>query len=153
MTGSPAVIASLRAAQDLEATLSLQYGLDASCLEDMGLKKLAKRADRYSDEAEDYLDKITDRILFLEGDPSFNSANIKAQLSITDLLRNELDMEMLIVDPYEGSIQIAVAARDDTTRNLFEHLLKWHQKHIDWIEEQLTLIDALGEVVFIAQKI
>lgn len=153
MTGSPAVVEALCKAQDLEAGLSLQYGLDASCLKDMGVKKLAKRADKYSDDAEDYLDKLTDRILFLEGDPGFVVANIVAQSTVTELLQHELDMEMALVDPYEGYVQIAMAARDDTTRNLFEHLLKWHQKHIDWLEEQLALIDGLGEAAFIAQKI
>ena len=153
MTGSPSVITALKMAQNLEAGLSLQYGLNASCLSDMGVKKLAKRVDKYSENSEEYLEKVTERVLFLDGDPSFTVADIKAQTSVTDLLQYSLNAEMAIVNLYESYIQTCVAARDDGTRNLFEHLIKWHQKNVDWLEEQLDLIAGLSEEVFIAQKI
>jgi len=60
---------------------------------------------------------------------------------------------MAILTPYEASVKIATTALDDTTRNLFEHLLKWHQKHVAWLEIQLRLIANLGEKEYIAEKL
>ena len=51
---------------------------------------------------------------------------------------------MGIVQPYEQSVQIAMKVLDDTTRNLFEHLLKWHEQHVAWLEGQQRLMASMG---------
>ena len=44
MKGNPEVVGVLQSALALEATIHLQYGTDARCLREVGLKKNAKKA-------------------------------------------------------------------------------------------------------------
>lgn len=153
MKGNLDVIKGLQAAAAQEAHLNLQYRLNARSLKFMGLKKLTCKMKTFGDGAHCFLKKVTDRILFLEGDPGYDAAPVVEQTSVTALLQNALALEMAIVAPYEQNIQTAMKALDDTTRNLFEHLLKWHQEHIGWLEQQLRLIDGLGEAEYMAEKL
>lgn len=153
MKGNLDVIKALQMAAAQEAHLNLQCRLDARSLKFMGLKKLACKVDKIGSHAHCYLKKVTDRVLFLGGDPSYEVIEIEEQKSVTGLFQNTLALEMAIVQPYEQGVQIAMKALDDTTRNLFEHLLKWHEKEIGWLEQQLRLIDGLGEAEYMAEKL
>lgn len=153
MKGNLNVIAALEAAAAQEAHLNLQYRLNTRSVKFMGLKKLTCKLHKFGSDAHDFLKYVTDRTLFLGGDPSYEVAEVVEQTSVTELLKNSLALEMAIIQPYEQNIQVAMKALDDTTRNLFEHLLKWHQKHIGWLEQQLRLIDGLGEAEYMAEKL
>src|SRR5208337_1943895 len=76
-----------------------------------------------------FLGMVEDRVLFLEGSVAYAPAPVLDSASVTAMLQRELGLEMGIVEPYERAVGIAQQALDDTTRNLFEHLLKWHQEH------------------------
>lgn len=153
MKGNLDVIKALQSAATQEAHLNLQCRLDARSLKFMGVKKLACKVAKIGDGSHCYLKKVTDRLLFLGGDPSYEVAEVAEQKSVTDLLKNTLALEMAIVEPYEQAVQTAMKALDDTTRNLFEHLLKWHEAQVGWLECQLRLIEALGEAGYIAEKL
>ena len=151
--GDPAVIATLQAAITAEAHLNLQYRLDWRCLKNRGLKKVACKIHVYGHDAHVWLRKVTDRCLFLGGDPGYDIPAVTQAATLTDTLKNELVLEMAIVRPYEAAVQVAMKAMDDTTRNLFEHLLKFHQGHVKWLMTQLNLITGLGESEYIAEKL
>lgn len=154
MNGNPDVIRALQAALALEAQLNLKYRLDWRVLKFNGLRKLTGRFDQFGDDAHCWLEKVTDRILFLGGDPSYAVAGaLTRSPNLTEMIQADLALEMAIVEPYERAVQIAMAALDDTTRNLFEHLLKWHEKHVGKLEQMLRLIDGLTEEEFIAEQL
>lgn len=153
MTGKPEVLATLQAAMAAEAKLNLQYRLDWRSVKFSGAKKLAKDLKEFGHDAHCWLRKVTDRLLFLEGQPSYQVPAVQEQLSVTATLVNELALEMAIVAPYEEAVQTAMKALDDTTRNLFEHLLKWHEKHVGYLEQQIRLIAIMGENEYIAEKL
>lgn len=153
MKGNLDVIRGLQAAAAQEAHLNLQYRLNARSLKFMGLKKLTCKMTKFGDGTHCFLKLVSDRILFLEGDPGYAIAPVVEQTSVTDLLKNALAAEMAIVGPYEQAVQVAMKALDDTSRNLFEHLVKWHQKHVGWLEQQLRLVEGLGEAEYMAEKL
>lgn len=153
MKGSPQVIETLQSAAAAEAHLNLQYRLDTRLLKFMGIRQVAKHADEYGNDTHDFLKYVTKRILFLEGDPSYQIPKVVEQSTLTALLKAELALELAIVKPYEDAVQVAMKALDDSTRNLFEHLLKWHEKHVDWLERQVRLIEGMGEATYISAKL
>jgi len=153
MKGNAEVLKSLQMAAPLEAQLNLQCRLDLRSLKNMGLKSVAAHVKKLGDNAHDYLKEVSKRILFLEGNPSYSVGAITEQTSVTALFQNELKLQMAAVQPYEQAVQTAAKAMDDTTRNLFEHLLKWHQHDIGWLEIQLRQIEGLGEKAYIEAKI
>lgn len=157
MQGSPDVIRTLQAAAAAEAHLNLQYRLDWRAVAFTGGKKVAKVLKGFGHDAHLWLRKATDRILFLDGDPTYEIPVIRQGAGLTETLRNELALEMAIIKPYEEAVQVAMTALDDATRNLFEHLLKWHQRHVAWLEQQLALIEGFeqdsGEMRYLAEKL
>jgi len=153
MLGNAEVLTALQAALPLEAQLNEQYRADWRSLKFIGVKKLAKVIHEFGDDAACWRRKVQDRILFLGGDISVTIPVVVEARGVADCLRAELKLELAIVAPYEQSVQTAMQALDDTTRNLFEHLLKWHEKHVGWLEQQLRLIEALGQNDYIAEKL
>ena len=156
MSGNPEVIKSLEAAA-AEAHLNLQYRLDWRLLKFMGVKKTARNARKFGDDAHTWLKLATDRILFLGGTAGYAIPRVVESPTFTAILENDLALELAILVPYEAAIQIAMKALDDATRNLFEHLIKWHQDHVAWLERQLALIKGFaedtGEARYIAEKL
>jgi len=140
MKGNPEVVAVLQSALALEATIHLQYGTDARCLREVGLKKNAKKAADFGGDSGKFLGMVEDRVLFLEGSVAYAPAPVLDSASVTAMLQRELGLEMAIVAPYESAVVVAQQALDDTTRNLFEHLLKWHQEHVDHLERELLFL-------------
>ena len=153
MQGNSEVIATLQAALSAEGKLNLQSRLDTQQLKFMGVPKLACKFDGIGDDAHCYLKLVTKRCLFLNGNPSYTVPELVRITNVTDMIKNTLELELGIVGPYEQAVQVAQKAMDDTTRNLFEHLLKWHQKHVGWLEKQLRLINILGESDYISEKL
>lgn len=154
MKGSPEVIKALQAALAQEAHLNIQYRHDWRIVKFKGVKKVACKIKELGTGAHCFMKKVADRTLFLGGDTNYTLAPITDQASLTAIFQNELKLEMAIVEPYEQAVQTAMKALDDTTRNLFEHLLKWHQQHIGWLEQQLQVIeDVGGEGEYIAEKL
>jgi len=154
MTGNPAVIQTLQAALVAEAHLNIQYRHDWRIVKFMGVKKVAHKLHGMGSDAHCWMKKVADRVLFLGGDSSYTVGAITDQPNLTAIFSNELALEMAIVQPYELAVHAAVKALDDTSRNLFEHLLKWHEHHVGWLEQQLRLIQMLGsEAEYIAEKL
>jgi bacterioferritin len=154
MKGDPKVLDCLEQAATFEAHLVLQYKLDARSLKDMGLKKLAKCAKKWRKQPDSFLKQITDRILFLEGSPEYDGGKVADHTTVTELLQDELALEVAIIEPYEKFVVVCQQELDDTSRNLFEHALKAHEYNIEDIERELSLIKKVGgEAAYIAARI
>lgn len=155
MKGDPQVIENLQAAASLEANLASQYLLDQRFLKDLGLHGMKAGSRRKL--AKHILKCILDRILFLGGTPALETESIESAApasSVTSLLQNELRLETALLTSYQDWLTQAMEAKDDNTRNLFEHWIKWHEDdNVDFIEEQLEQISRIGEAAFIAQKL
>lgn len=153
MVGNPEVLRTLTAALSAERHLNLQCRQDADSLKCMGAKKTSKKINHFADNAHGYYRRLTHRILFLEGDPSTAIAATVEMDSLTAVLKNQLDLRVGLVGSMETAIQVAMKAFDDATRNLFEHLIKWMQKEIGWLETQLSLIKKLGESDYLSEML
>ncbi len=153
MNGSPEVVATLQDAAGLEATLNEQYRLDERCLKFAGVKKLVGKFNGFGDDISHYRAMVIDRIFVLGATPDYEIVSPTDQTSVKAVIENALAIEMKIVTPYEQAVQTAMKALDDTTRNMFEHLLKWHQGHVAWLEKQLRIINSIGEAEYVAEKL
>ncbi len=60
------------------------------------------------------------------------------------MLQSDLDLELSAVKEYNLAIQVAVAEKDNGSRDLFVQLLKDEEDHVDWLEAQMHLIKELG---------
>jgi len=60
------------------------------------------------------------------------------------MLQSDLDLEIAAVAQYNAAIQVAVAEKDNGSRDLFVKLLKDEEDHVDWLEAQIHQIGELG---------
>ena len=85
-----------------------------------------------------------ERILFLDGTPSMKPLDLTIGKNVQEMLQSDLDLELSAVKQYNAAIQIAVAEKDNGSRDLFVALLKDEEDHVDWLEAQMHQIKELG---------
>jgi bacterioferritin (cytochrome b1) len=153
VNSNDSVLTSLRAALPGEATLNLQYRMNTRVLKMMGVKKTADKMSDYADDAHQFLKKLSKQLLNLGGSSDYSPRAITQPATLTAMLTQAVADEKTICDAYERNIQVAVKALDDMTRNLWEHLIKWHRGHQFWLERQLRLIAELTEKDYIEEKL
>jgi len=159
MVGNPQVIKSLQAALPLEAHLNIQYRTDQRVVKFMGVSKIAGKIKGFGDDAHLFQGKLQKQLMFLESVGTDSPINVNFTImpivtapSITELLRHDLGLEVSSCTQYEDWAIQAWNNKDDETRNLFEHLIKWKHDHVRWLEKQLRLIKGLGENEYIAEN-
>ena len=85
-----------------------------------------------------------ERILFLDGTPTMKPLELTIGKNVQEMLQSDLDLELSAVKQYNAAIQIAVAEKDNGSRDLFVALLKDEEDHVDWLEAQIHQIKELG---------
>lgn len=157
MKGNATVLSNFKAAIPLEATFNLQCRMNKRVLDYLGVKKLKGKMNEFGDDGHRFLKRVTKQFFFLSGDgpvdASYQPGAIGTPPSITAMFDSLLAMEISICAEYEQHVEVARLAMDDKSRNLWEHLIKWHRGHQDWLEKQLRVIQGLGEDEYIAENI
>jgi bacterioferritin len=92
-----------------------------------------------------HAEKLIDRILFLEGVPEIARYDvIRVGTDVKEQFENDLKLEMSGVEHYRKTIDLCTKVQDHGTRELVAPILTESEEHVDWLETQLGLIDALG---------
>ncbi|EJN04923.1 bacterioferritin [Phyllobacterium sp. YR531] len=145
MKGDPRVIERLNEALFLELGAVNQYWLHFRLLDDWGFKKLAKKERAESIEEMQHADRIIERIIFLEGHPNLQSIGaLRIGQNIKEVLEADLQGEMDAVASYKKSREICSELGDYVSKELFDELLKDEEGHVDFLETQLDLLNAIG---------
>jgi bacterioferritin len=64
--------------------------------------------------------------------------------NVQEMIQSDLDLELSAVKAYNAAVQIAVAEKDNGSRDLLVVLLKDEEDHVDWLEAQMHQIKELG---------
>ena len=154
MRGDPEVISLLNDQLTSELTAINQYFLHAKMQQNWGLTKLAAYTRSESIDEMRHAEKITDRILFLEGLPNYQRLfTLNIGQNVREQLRADLQIELDVVERLRPGIRMCREKGDITTANLFEEILADEEHHIDYIETNLELMDRLGEQLYHAQLV
>ena len=154
MKGNPKTIEFLNKALFNELTAINQYFLHAKMLKNWGLKELAEHEYHESIDEMKQADKLSDRILFLDGLPNFQAlGKLRIGENPKELLECDLALELEAVPLLRDAIAHCEQVGDYVSRQLFADILDSEEEHIDWIETQLSLIERLGEQNYLLTKI
>jgi bacterioferritin len=72
--------------------------------------------------------------------------DVKAQFE------NDLAVELEAIPRLNKAIAASVAAADNGSRELFERILTDEEKHVDWLEAQIDMIEQMGIGVYLSQQ-
>lgn len=146
MKGDAKVIEHLNKALYNELIAINQYFLHAKMLKNWGLKELAEHEYHESIDEMKHADKLSERILFLEGLPNFqNLGKLRIGQTPVEVLRADLALELDALPTLKEAIAYCEQVADYASRELFVEILASEEEHVDWIETQLDLVERLGE--------
>ena len=145
MKGDPKVISYLNTALKQELTATNQYFLHAKMFRNIGLHKLYEHERKESIDEMKHADTLIERILFLEGLPNLQDlGKLLIGQTVPEMLKCDLDLERAARPMYQEAIAYCESVKDYISRELLEDILENEEEHIDWLETQLDLIDAIG---------
>jgi bacterioferritin len=154
MQGDKEVIAYLNEQLTAELTAINQYFLHYKMQENRGWKKLAEYTRRESFDEMKHAERLTDRILFLDGLPNYQKLfPLEIGQTVTEMFQADMKVEVAAVDRLRRGIAVMREKGDITSATIFEDILEDEEEHIDYLETQLDLIGQLGEPLYLAQLV
>jgi len=145
MKGDKQVIVFLNTVLKNELTSINQYFLHSRILEQWGLTRLAKHEYEESIDEMKHADRLTKRILFLEGLPNFQDlGKIMIGQTVPEILESDLKLENGAMPALREAIAHCEKVSDYVSRELFEDILESEEEHVDWLETQLEQIERMG---------
>jgi bacterioferritin len=150
MEGDKEIIALLNEQLTAELTAINQYFLHAKMQENWGFTRLAKYTRHESIDEMKHAETLTDRILFLEGLPNYQKLNmLRIGQTVPEQLQADLQIEMEAVERLRRGIDLMRSRGDVTSARIFEEILEDEEKHVDYLETELDLIEKLGEPLYL----
>lgn len=152
MRGDTDVLRLLNEQLTGELTAINQYFLHAKMQESWGFTEIAKHTRAESFEEMVHAERITDRILLLDGLPNYQRlGSLRIGQTLREQFESDLAIEYEVVARLKPGIVMCRDKQDSTTAKLFEEILADEEQHIDYLETQLQLMDKLGEELYCAQ--
>ncbi len=153
MQGNPQVIDALNRALTIELTAINQYFCQAKMCKNWGFMKLAAKHYEESIGEMKHAEKIIDRVLFLEGTPEIARYDvIRVGTDVKEQFENDLKLEMGGVKAYNELVDLCIKVKDNGTHSLALEILVDSEEHVDWLETQLGLIEAVGLERYLSEQ-
>lgn len=153
MKGNPGTIKNIQSTAQALTVLVEQYRVDSHQASYKGLKWLENCFKGCYDSSEKQLSIFIDRLLFYETDPSYAIGAISGTSKIKDMLTRNKDAAMALFTDVKKYRVAAYEADPDYTTDLFEHLIRCLEEHIETLSMELELLAALGDSAYTLSRI
>jgi bacterioferritin len=145
MKGDAKVIEYLNEALKNELTAINQYFLHYRMLDHWGIERLAKYEYSESIDEMKHADRLSARILFLDGLPNFQMlGRLRIGEDVPELLKADLALENEAIPLLRDAIAHCETVRDYVSRDLLRQILDSEEEHVDVLERQLDMIGRMG---------
>jgi bacterioferritin len=152
MQGDPEVLRLLNEQLTSELTAINQYFLHSKMQDNWGFTELAKHTRAESFEEMQHAEKLTDRILLLDGLPNYQRLfSVRVGQTLREQFEADLAIEYEVVERLRPAIVLCREKQDTTSARLFEEIMADEEHHIDYLETQLELMNKLGDELYSAQ--
>ncbi len=153
MQSTPDIIELLNDVLTAELTAINQYFVHYKMQENWGYKRLADKGKEESFGEMKHAEELIERILYLEGVPNMQRLSpVKVGETVPEQLKAELDTEKEAIARLAAGIE-KCRRSDEGTRLLLEGILDDEEDHADWLETQLSIIDDIGEGLYLNAQI
>jgi bacterioferritin len=150
--GDPDVLKLLNEQLTSELTAINQYFLHSKMQDSWGFTEVAKHTRAESIEEMVHAEKLTDRILLLDGLPNYQRlGSVRIGQTLREQFESDLAIEYEVVARLKPGAVMCREKQDSTSAALLEEILADEEHHIDYLETQLQLMDKLGEALYCAQ--
>jgi bacterioferritin len=154
VTGHPEIIELLNEVLTSELTAVNQYFSHAKLQQHWGFGRLADHSREESMEEMRHAESAIERILYLEGMPNLQRlGSVRVGEAVPEQLRLDLELELEALALYRRGVVLAERLEDHGTREFLVGLIRDEERHADWLETQLNLIETLGEANYLSQQL
>ena len=152
--GTKEVIKTLNVVLRNELTGINQYFLHARLLKHQGIMKLADHEYKESIDEMRHADRVVERIFFLGGIPNLqNLGKLFIGENVEEILKADLKLEKLAHADLKAAITLCESKEDYVTADLLHQIQQSEEEHIDFIQQQLKLLDAMGLPAYLQTQI
>lgn len=153
MKGDKKVIEYLNKALGNELVAINQYFLHAKMCQSWGYLRIASLVRELSIDEMRHAEQLSDRILFLEGLPNLQRLD---QLHIGETVKEQFEADLALekkaLARLNEGLDVCRKLGDNASEDLLRRILVDEERHADWIETQLELMNKLGEQLYLAQQ-
>ena len=152
MQGDPDVLRLLNEQLTSELTAINQYFLHSKMQDNWGFTELAEKTREESFDEMRHAEEITDRILLLDGLPNYQRLfSLRVGQTLREQFEADLAIEYEVLERLKPGIIMCREKQDSTSANILEKIVADEEKHVDYLETQLELMEKLGEELYSAQ--
>src|ERR1043165_8308258 len=145
MQGDAGVLVALNDILTAELTGINQYFVHYRMLENWGYKRLAEKKREEAIEEMKHADKVTARILSLDGAPNLQRLGpVRVGEEPIEMHKLDLELERAAVARLNKAVDLCLQKSDAGTRDLVESVLREEEAAIDWLEAQLSIVEDIG---------
>ena len=131
-----------------------QYFLHAEMCENWHFSRLGDYIKKQSIDEMKHAEELIERILFLDATPNMTEPmTINVGKNVKEQLDSDLKLEISAVKMYNRAVQVSREEGDNTSRELFDRLLRDEEAHVDWLEAQLYQINEMGYERYLSQQV
>lgn len=136
----------LQQAVTTELTVSQHYWGRAAFWKGHGIPKLAAMYDKEATEERGHGQLVADRMIFLGKEPSIQPHNVDPTAgSLKTQFSEDLTGEVEVADRYTKWVKTALDKSDFVTMDILKKILLETEEHVDWLQNQLEIMDWMGE--------
>ena len=153
MQSTPEIIELLNDVLTAELTAINQYFIHYKMQENWGYQRLAAKGKEESFGEMKHAEELIERILYLDGVPNMQRLSpVKVGETVPEQLKAELQTEVEAIARLAAGVE-QCRRTDEGTRLLLETILHEEEDHADWLETQLSMINDLGEGLYLTAQI
>ena len=154
MQGRPDILELLNEVLTAELTAINQYFAHAKMQQNWGYLALAEHTRAESVDEMRHAESVIERILYLEGTPNLQRLGaVRVGETVPEQFRVDLELEYAALERFNRGIALASEVGDNGTREMLEGMLVSEEEHTDYLETQLSLIESLGEPLYLAGQV
>jgi bacterioferritin len=137
-----------------ELTAINQYFAHAKMQQNWGYLRLAEHTRAESIDEMKHAEMVIERLLYFEGVPNLQRLGpVRVGETVPEQFRLDLEMERTAIERFNRGIVLARDVGDSGTREMLAGMLVSEEEHADYLETQLSVIDAVGEALYLSQQL
>ena len=154
MKGNEKIIKELNTLLADELTAIGQYIVHSEMCANWGYAKLHDSIKKRAMEEMKHAEKLIERILFLEGNPDVSGmSKVVIGNNVEEQFKNDRDAETTANKAYNDGIRLCYELSDNGTMELLQSILVDEEKHLDWLETQLSLTEQIGDKNYLMEQV
>jgi len=137
-----------------ELTAINQYFMHAKILKHRGFNKLAEKVYEESIDEMKHADVLAERILFLGGLPNLQDlGKLMIGETVKEMLECDFEIEKKAIPMQRDVLQYADDQKDYGTVEMLTQILVSEEEHYLWLQQQLGLIESMGEANYLQSQV